>query len=595
MDNANTPLKFDIYAGDELIRTEILCEPTIKVGKLSWSHLRLEDDSVSRMHAVIEVKGVDNVVLLDLGSAGGTFVNGEKVTRRALHTGDLLQFGAIRVVVAIAGQVPVTAAAPTAAAPANSVPPLFDDEDAGGSGRTLEVMALWGTTVVDVKHLKAGTYQIGPEKDADQCVDASWVGSGSYPLASHQGGDMVVNIPASVSGDVMIDGQVFSLAALAEAGKLGRSAIAGSRALRLPAKARCRLEFGEITFHINSVPAAPPVARRSVRSALDGQLARYLLSAGLLHLLFFAVVLSTPADADTLQLDRFSLPERFIGQINIPTQNKDEKVPDLFKELTDDAGKVAEAARGEQGTLGKQDAKQVDRRVAVKGPADTQDLKIARAEAKRAALRTADAAFDQLQGELNEVWGAEERALGSDAVSALGGMFDDKVGEAQAFGGLGTSGVKRGGDGPGDGSIGVGPVATRSRRGPASDGTRYGDGVSRTGDKPAREPRVVPQEPIVSDGLDKATIQRVIRQHRNEYRYCYEKALNRQHDLNGKIVMKFTIAGNGSVIAAGVDESTMDSPDVEQCIAAKIKRWVFEAPKGGGIVVVKYPFIFKAS
>jgi adenylate cyclase len=47
---------------------------------------------VSRVHAIIEVDGVEPVVR-DLGSTNGTFVNGERVGARALHDGDELVFG----------------------------------------------------------------------------------------------------------------------------------------------------------------------------------------------------------------------------------------------------------------------------------------------------------------------------------------------------------------------------------------------------------------------------------------------------------------------------------------------------------------------
>ena len=61
------PLKFRIFKGDQLLREETLAQPVIKVGKLSSSHLRLDDDSVSRMHAVIEVSGPDDISIIDLG------------------------------------------------------------------------------------------------------------------------------------------------------------------------------------------------------------------------------------------------------------------------------------------------------------------------------------------------------------------------------------------------------------------------------------------------------------------------------------------------------------------------------------------------
>jgi len=55
MAGARVPLTFRIFKGDQLLREERLTQPVIKVGKLSSSHLRLDDDTVSRMHAVIEV------------------------------------------------------------------------------------------------------------------------------------------------------------------------------------------------------------------------------------------------------------------------------------------------------------------------------------------------------------------------------------------------------------------------------------------------------------------------------------------------------------------------------------------------------------
>ena len=71
MAGAKIPLTFRIHKGDELLREETLSQPVIKVGKLSSSHLRLDDESVSRMHAVIEVSAADDISIIDLGSTKG--------------------------------------------------------------------------------------------------------------------------------------------------------------------------------------------------------------------------------------------------------------------------------------------------------------------------------------------------------------------------------------------------------------------------------------------------------------------------------------------------------------------------------------------
>lgn len=589
MDTANTPIKFDIYEGNQLVRTEILAEQTIKIGKLSSSHVRIDDDSVSRMHAVVEANSPEDVVILDLGSATGTYVNGERVTKQRLRTGDRIRFGGVTVVVAIAGQ----SAQGPGRRPVVTNAPLFDEnEEEAGGRRALEVLVLWGATVVDVQHFEdAGRYTIGDADDASHYVKPKLIPENPFPLAETDGTNMVVNVPEGIDGEVMLDGKVYAIEELKSAGKLGRSTVARSHALRLPARARCRLKFGELTFLINSVPAAAPIPKASFFQQLDPQLLKYLLSAAILHALFFLIVLSVPEDADSLAMDGFDMSDRFAEFIFQPEEEQ-KKPEDLFGDLKDE-GEKAEKAKDDQGELGDRTETAKDKRFAVEGPQDQKEIELARERAKQEAIATANAAFNSLEGELSSVWGEGDRAIGSDAVSALGNMWGDKVGAAAGFGGLGVAGVGRGGGGFGDASIGVGNVGTVGRGGGGDSG--YGRGASRLGDRKPLAPKIIPGNPIVQGSLDRETIRRVIRRHRNEYRFCYEKELNRKRDLNGKIKVKFTIAGNGSVIASQVVESTMKNASVENCLAAKIKRWVFPAPKGGGIVVVTYPFIFKPS
>src|SRR4029450_7110433 len=101
----------------------MLNEPVIKVGKLASSHLRLEDDSVSRMHAVVEVNGAEDVQLIDLGSTRGTLVNGERITKVRLHAGDEINFGDVRVIVTFLDQEEATVVAPHVSAAARAQPP----------------------------------------------------------------------------------------------------------------------------------------------------------------------------------------------------------------------------------------------------------------------------------------------------------------------------------------------------------------------------------------------------------------------------------------------------------------------------------------
>jgi len=98
---AKIPLTFRIYHGEELVREETLTQDIIKIGKLDSSHLKVEDEKVSRMHAVIEVTGPNEIHIIDLGSSSGTAVNGVKVNKCALQDGDELVLGGTRVVVSV--------------------------------------------------------------------------------------------------------------------------------------------------------------------------------------------------------------------------------------------------------------------------------------------------------------------------------------------------------------------------------------------------------------------------------------------------------------------------------------------------------------
>ena len=95
----NVPIKFEIYKGDQLVREELLAQSPIKIGKLASSDLRLDDETVSRMHGVIEATGPGDVHVVDLGSTRGTTVNGERVTKARLQSGDEVMFGDCRVIV----------------------------------------------------------------------------------------------------------------------------------------------------------------------------------------------------------------------------------------------------------------------------------------------------------------------------------------------------------------------------------------------------------------------------------------------------------------------------------------------------------------
>ena len=125
----NTSVAFSVYDGDALLSTETLSQEIIKIGRLQTSDIRLDDEKVSRMHAVIEVTGPGEVFIIDLGSASGTLVNGEKINKRKLQTGDEVQVGNKRLHLdIITGTVAVASSPPVAmAAGGGRATPVVDE------------------------------------------------------------------------------------------------------------------------------------------------------------------------------------------------------------------------------------------------------------------------------------------------------------------------------------------------------------------------------------------------------------------------------------------------------------------------------------
>ncbi|WP_225409852.1 AgmX/PglI C-terminal domain-containing protein [Stigmatella hybrida] len=93
--------------------------------------------------------------------------------------------------------------------------------------------------------------------------------------------------------------------------------------------------------------------------------------------------------------------------------------------------------------------------------------------------------------------------------------------------------------------------------------------------------------------IDREAVAKVINSHLQEVHACYERALLKDPGLAGKVVLEWTIGGNGRVAAAKTKSSTLRNSAVESCILSNLKTWAFPSPKGG-VVIITYPFLFNS-
>src|SRR5262249_21630066 len=74
-------------------RQYALAKKTLLIGRSSQCDIQILTHFVSREHAKVTVSARNNVVIEDLGSPNGVFVNSVRIDRQELHHGDLVTVG----------------------------------------------------------------------------------------------------------------------------------------------------------------------------------------------------------------------------------------------------------------------------------------------------------------------------------------------------------------------------------------------------------------------------------------------------------------------------------------------------------------------
>ena len=91
------------------------------IGRVEDNTFQIADPSVSSHHCEVLLRGGD-VVIHDLNSTNGSFINEAKITESVLKPGQKLRLGQIELKLETGGEGPVTATAPAAAPAAPAAP-----------------------------------------------------------------------------------------------------------------------------------------------------------------------------------------------------------------------------------------------------------------------------------------------------------------------------------------------------------------------------------------------------------------------------------------------------------------------------------------
>jgi Ca-activated chloride channel family protein len=179
---------------------------------------------------------------------------------------------------------------------------------------------------------------------------------------------------------------------------------------------------------------------------------------------------------------------------------------------------------------------------------------------------------------------ALNKNLGSGAeLTHIAGRASGHAGEAEEAGGPGLKSTGSGAEGR------TYTIAGGGRSG--RTGYPHAGGLAPKG---RAEIQIAGSDGAFSGGMDREGIRRVIREHLPEIRNCYERELQSQPDLYGKIVLEWDIEAGGRVGKAAVKTDSLSNPKVGQCLTAHLRNWNFPEPPANTVGRVSYPFVFSA-
>ena len=110
-DAIDEPGRFLIFHDSGSVRTVVMPGDSMRIGRSLSAHLRFEDPTVSRRHAVLVTES-EGVRLLDDRSLNGVFVNDERIVSQLLADGDEIVIGRYRLRFADRSALTTEAAAP---------------------------------------------------------------------------------------------------------------------------------------------------------------------------------------------------------------------------------------------------------------------------------------------------------------------------------------------------------------------------------------------------------------------------------------------------------------------------------------------------
>jgi outer membrane biosynthesis protein TonB len=388
----------------------------------------------------------------------------------------------------------------------------------------------------------------------------------------------VAHFADAMDARIAVGNEIISLAQLKQSGKIRRHGQAW--VLLLDERSRGKITVGDLTILFQFVTPPPPQPRPQLPASVRGSFTSdldwgFTTLAALSFVGHLAMVVYLRSVDWPRKPDIEEIPDRFVQMVV--------RKPDPPKETP----KVEEKKDEEKPAEDKKP------KAVAQGEKKPKKEMSAEEKAKIDAERRARLAEQVKNTGILKLLGA--KADGAGSIADVLGKGDVDRDQERAFQGVGGLKVATGDSnlrGVKSGTGGSGRVADIA-------GLRGGSGIAGASTGSVGSERKVTgivksEAPAVDGQLDPNIVVREVKARMGAIKACYDRALKRNPNLSGKVVIRWTITAAGTVSGVDVDQDSLGDGEVTGCIKALVARWRFPAPSGGA-VEVSFPFVFQAS
>lgn len=420
-----------------------------------------------------------------------------------------------------------------------------------------------------------------------------------HTLFDVKGGTYVLQFTDAMSGRLSVGDQVHDLAALRASGKAKKAGSAWQ--IELDERARGKVTVGDTTILFQFVTPPPLRVLPQLPANMRGGLLLFVGSVVGLNGVFLAtMLLSTLFQVGGVawlvymvpppprNLDMNAIPDRFLTIMRPETEE-----PEVDTEVAE-ADPNAEA-----------EGVEVPADEPADEPSDSEP-----SDSEPSDAQQASEVEERYQGRSED----EIREIARETVvqqSALGAVFNSEDGVGPALSQVTRSSnlraedvianqAARGAGGEG-GIVSTSGIATSSgatgdvnRQAIEGGGSRVA-AEAETGAQPAQEEQQVEvrvrvrgsSEQTAGTGtINDSSLASSMRRNERDITRCYERGLGRDPSLAGRVVIQFRITAGGRTDDARLNENAVGE-EVGNCILGQIRRWRFDEPEGGDVVVRK--------